>query len=216
MPPKPTIPTEDLNALHENGKRLESQVRSLLQQRAFGQAAKVFDNEWEHTVLANLPLRVSFVLTRLDRRGVRRFLDLCQAEDRDGAPKLTLRVGVDPRRPESTGVLIDGEEEILGFLSAEAEGVLERAAHYASEYAVKPLAITGIEAGQLSFEMELARPDLKQCTACGQLHSGPKEKCEPCREEKRRKKRGAEPVEEQAAVPLARTFRDLSRAEQSL
>lgn len=213
MLPKLAPITPDLKALHENGKRLETQVRGLLEHRAFVQAARVFDEQWESTVLPHLPLRVAFVLTRLDRRGVRRFLDLCQEDTSAGAPALELRSSVDPRRPHATAVMIAGEDEVIGFLSADGEGILERAGDHADLYTVKPLVISGIESGQLSFEMELVRPDLKQCTACSGLHAGEADKCDECIEAKRRKKPKAEPEAERPAVPLAGAFRSLSHAE---
>jgi hypothetical protein len=215
MPPKPATPPEDMQTRHEHGVRLETTVRGLLHHRAVRRAHRIFDQEWELTVLPQLPLRHPFEIERLDNQGMRMLLERDAANE---AVSLHLKRGVDRRMPAAVAVVASSEskEEAIGFLSAEAQAVLERAGDYAELYSVKPLQLTGIGTGNLQFQMELVRPDLRQCSSCGALHADEHVNCEECRKKRRRKQKTLEETAEVAPVAMQSAFRALSQEGQSL
>lgn len=208
-PPKPALPNEELTVLHQRGVQLETKVRGLLHHGAVQQAQRAFDQDWRRSLLPHLPLRYPFVLERLDRRGVSRLLEVLQKED---SFSLQLIYKVDPHHPDAVGVGLKGEDHLFGFLPSEALEVIDEAGEHADLYEPKILAVRGIQSGNMSFEMELARPDLRQCSACGILHTGDKENCEECRSKRRRKKKSLEETQEAPPVPVSSAFNHLARA----
>lgn len=204
MPPKALPPTEDFEARHERAVKLETTVQGLLHHRMVRQAHRVFDQEWEQVILPHLPLRYSFVLARLDRSGLTR---LVEQADGETSPELTMYQGLDPRNPEQIGVLVDGKA--LGFLDKEAQGILERAGEHADLYYLKVIHLN--LAGKPELQVDLVRPDLHTCSACGALHSEDKPKCADCRKKNKRKARGLEHTTEIAPVPLVRAFTKLTQ-----
>lgn len=210
MPPKPAPPIDNMMTRHERGVKLETTVRGLLHHRALKQAHRIFDQEWERTILPHLPLRHPFELTRLDKRGIAMMIERSEG---DKPLALELRQGIDPRAKNATAVVVSAGKkmEVIGFLSKDAEGVLSQAGEYADLYEPKPLQITGVLSGKLVFQMELVRPDLRQCSACDALHTADEINCEDCRKRRRRKTKSLEETAEQASVPLQSAFRHLSR-----
>lgn len=207
MPPKPAPPVEDMQTRHQRGVELETKVRGLLHHREIKQAHDVFNQEWQHTLLADLPLRQSFKLERLDRRGLAKMIERSE----DGKPiRLVLRKNIDPRSPKSLAVVLTGVNEVVGFLPADVQEWLAKAGEYARFYEVKPLTVSGLEAGRPELLMELVRPDLRQCSACGKLHTEDKENCKECRQKRRRKTKTLEETIEHAPVPLNNAFKHLS------
>lgn len=197
------LPDQNLTDQHDKAVQLETTVRGLLDVSRVRDAHRVFDEEWQRTILPHLPLRVPFVLDRVDRHGIAVMID------RDVMPALELRSGVDRRQPQAVAVMISDADEAIGFLPDDALTVLERAGDDADLYGVKLLSGRVDESGTMIFDMELWRADLRQCEACEELHAGDKPKCENCLKGKKRKKRGAEAHNELPAVPLQRTFREI-------
>lgn len=211
MPPKPLPPTDDMMSRDERGKRLETTIRGLIHHRAIKEAHQAFDHEWKRTILPHLPLRHPFKLTRLDKRGL---IKLIEAREADQTLLFDLRQGVDPRNPTAVAVVFEtnGVVEVVGFLGADEEKMLQRAGQYAKLYTPTPLQITGFPNGKLGFQMELVRPDLRQCSACDKLHTEDQINCEECRKKRRRKnKKSLEETAEQAPIPFQGAFRHLSR-----
>jgi hypothetical protein len=83
---------------------------------------------------------------------------------------------------------------------------------YADIYEPKILAIRGLQAGKVEFEMELVRPDFRHCIACERIHTGDEEKCDSCLAEGRRKKPRKEATTEAPAVPVAQAFHNIAEA----
>jgi hypothetical protein len=126
---------------------------------------------------------------------------------------LRMKVGIDPHHPDQIAVVVStgSATEVVGFLSADAITVLRRAGEHKRLYEVKPLQLKGIESGKFEFQMELVRPDLRQCSSCGSLHTAEHVNCEECRKKRRRKNKTLEETAEQAPVPMQSAFLHLSR-----
>ncbi len=204
MPPKPP-PAEDFVSRHEAAVKLETAVDGMLHHAETGLAHDMLASEWERTILPHLPLRYPFALIRIDRRGISRVIELAQ----DGVEvRFSLHPGLDPHSPEATAVTVPGaagEPELVGFLDRGSERVLAEAGEHRSLYGVKSLdTIQGVQSGRIRFEMELVRPDLHQCSACGRLHAGRTENCDDCRSKRKRKTKTLEQTQERAPVPLSR------------
>lgn len=212
MPPKPAPPSQDMKDRHEKGVKLETTVDGLLQHGALGQAQRVFDKDWTDTLLHSLPLRHAFLLDRPERAGVTRLLDLAE----EGEPiELVLMRGVDRRRKKQIAVGISGEDIVVGWLPQEVLDILEEAGDFAEIYEPKILAARGLQTGKIQFEMEIARPDLRQCSACNRIHMGEHENCDDCRSKRRRKKRKLEETAEPPPVPVAQAFHNIAEAHQA-
>lgn len=212
MPPKPAKPSEDMKERHDKALKLEATVDGLLHHGALGQAQRVFDQDWADTILHSLPLRSAFLLDRPDRAGVSKLLDLAE----EGKPvELILMRGVDRRRKRQIAVGISGDDVVVGWLPEEMLEMLQGAGEFAELYEPKILAARGIQSGKIQFEMELARPDLRQCSACNRIHVGEHENCEDCRAKRRRKKRKLEETAETPPVPVAKAFHEISEARQT-
>ena len=209
MPPKPATPSEDMESRHSAGVKLETTVNGLLQHGALGQAQRVFDRDWESTLIASLPLRHSFLLERPDRAGVSSLLDLAEAGE---SVELCLLKGVDRRKKKQIAVGIQGSDTVVGWLPEDCLNLLQEAGDYADIYQPAILAARGLQSGNIQFEMEITRPDLRQCSACQVLHTGEHENCEDCRALRRRKKRKLEETVETPAVPVAQAFNDIAEA----
>ena len=212
MPPKPAPLSQDMQDRHEKGVKLETTVDGLLHHGALNQAQRVFDRDWAETLLASLPLRQSFVLDRPDRTGVARLFDMAEA----GEPvDVVLLRGVDRRRKRQIALGIDGEDVVVGWLPEDILLMLEDTGDFAELYVPKLLAARGLQTGKIEFEVELARPDLRQCSACNNLHVGEHENCEACRAKRRRKKRKLEETAEAPPVPVSQAFHSISEAHHS-
>jgi len=196
---------------HEAGVRIETAVRGLLHHGALRQAEHVFDQGWKSALLPHLPLRHPFMLAHIDHHGVTRMLDALK--ERDGAIELRLLPGVDRRQPKQVGVGLAGEDHLIGFLPADARELLDGAGEYADLYEPKILAMRGLESGDVKFEMELIRPDLRQCSSCTTLHVGEHENCDECRSKRRRKTKTLDETAERPAVPVATAFSHLAAAQ---
>lgn len=186
---------------------LDSSVHSLLHARAHAQAQDLFERTWQQTTLPHLPLRYAFRLERLDSDGVGKMV----ARARNGGNVLMhLESGLDPRDKDAIAVVLTDGRLVVGFLAEDAREVLSRAAEYASLYLPKPLSIDGLSTGQPVMYMELVRPDVRQCSACGTLHTGDKENCDDCRSKRRRKKMTLEETQERPSIALNAAFRRIS------
>ena len=212
MPPKPAPLSEDMKDRHQQAVKLETTVAGLLQHGAVGQARRIFDRDWSETLLHSLPLRQAFLLDRPDRNGISKLLDLAE----EGQPiNLTLMHGVDRRSKRQIAVGIDGQDMTVGWLPEEILQILQEAGQFAEIYEPKILAVSGLQSGQMQFEMQLSRPDLRQCSACNQIHTGQHENCEECRSKRRRKKRKLEETIEAPPVPVNQAFHNLAEAHQT-
>lgn len=194
---------------HETAKQMDTRVRGLVHHGAIGQATRELESNWSRSLLPHLPLRHPFVLERINSQGVARMLEVLK-----NAPAVELRLlpGVDPRHPSMIGVGLAGEDNVIGFLSDDAADILDEAGEYSSLYEPKLLALR-TDRGQKSVECELARPDLRQCSACSELHTGEHENCDECRGKRRRKKKTLAETAEQAPVPVSSAFETLSVAQ---
>lgn len=212
MPPKPAPPSKDMKDRHDKAVKLETTVDGLLQHGALTQAQRVFDRDWAETMLASLPLRQSFILDRPDRAGVARLLDLAESGEE---LEVKLMYGVDRRRKRQIALGIEGQDVVVGWLPEEILEMLSETGDFAELYTPKILAARGLQSGKIEFEVELARPDLRQCSACNNLHVGEHENCDDCRSKRRRKKRKLEETAETPPVPVSQAFHNIAEAHHS-
>ena len=212
MPPKPATPSQDMKDRHEKAVKMEATVDGLLHHGALSQAQRVFDKNWAETILASLPLRQAFLLERPDRAGFSRLLDLAEKGEKFD---LVLMRGVDRRRKKQIAVGIEGEGLVVGWLPEEMLEMLSDAGDYSGLYQPGILAARGLQTGTMQFEMELIRPDLRQCSHCNNLHVGQHENCKECRQKRRPKKRSLEETVEAPAVPVSQAFHNIAEAAHS-
>jgi len=209
MPPKTPPVNQELKELHENAVKMETNVNGLLHHGAIQQAQRVFDRDWQDAMLADLPLRHSFLLDQPDREGIHKLIDL--VEDSKEFELVLLR-GLDRRRKNAIAIGLVGHDAIIGWLPEDVLTLLHDTGEYAEIYEPKILAIRGIQSGKIEFEMEIVRPDFHQCPACEQIHAGEQDKCEECLSTKRRKKPKREATPEAPAVPVAQAFHNIAEA----
>lgn len=206
MPPKTLAPGLNPLTRHNAAVASEARVHGLLHHRAYEQAQRAIEQGFQHATLAHLPLRVGFTLLRLNADGIARMI----ARGEQGQPIVySLLSGIDPRHPEAVAVGVAETQIVLGFLSPEALGVLSRAGEYAHLYEPRFLALVGVDGAGPRLQMELVRPDLRQCSACEKLHTGEHENCHQCRGKRRRKSLSLEETRERAPVPLNNALRHL-------
>jgi hypothetical protein len=210
-PPKLATPTDDMVTRHEHAVRLQTKVHGLVHQGNVPGAIRVFDQGWQSTMLHNLPARYPFLLDKVDRRGVRQLITLAK-DGIDAPPELRALPGVDPINPERVGVGIQGEDNVLGFLPDDALELLDGAGDLADIYDLRLLAVRPTDKGSHNVEVELVRPDLRQCSACTDLHTGEHENCDSCRSRRRRKNRTLEETAEVPSVPTLQAFEDIREA----
>lgn len=209
MAQKPTPPPQNLRDQYNNAVKLETTVNGLLHHGQTKKALEAFENNWETTTLSNLPLRHPFRLQRVDTIGLR----LLVSQDNESKKvSFSLKAGLDKQNPKEIAVLVETEEqiEVVGFLGKETQEMLARAGEGKEFYEVKPLQLSGLQSGDLKFDMELVRPDLRQCSACNKLHLGDQINCEECRKKRRRKQAELHETLEQSSVPMQAALRKLS------
>ena len=109
-------------------------------------------------------------------------------------------------------ILCGPKSELVGFLPEETDDILDQAGSYAELYALRHLKISGMSAGKTTkLQLELVRPDLRQCSACGVLHPGAFENCSECRSRRRRKRMPLEETAERPPVPLHGAIRAVAQ-----
>ena len=209
MPPKPTPPSDEMNTRHQRAVRLESHVRALVDEQQVSAAHHALASEWPSTILEKLPLRLPFEVEALDPRGVQALIAF---KEEEADPQLRLADGFDPHHPDRVAILCGPKSELVGFLPEETDDILDQAGSYAELYALRHLKISGMSAGKTTkLQLELVRPDLRQCSACGVLHPGAFENCSECRSRRRRKRMPLEETAERPPVPLHGAIRAVAQ-----
>lgn len=194
---------------HRRAVKLETQVRALVDEEQVFLAHQTLSEEWPATILERLPLRLTFEVEALDSDGLKELISLSEAEK---DPMLRLVDGFDPHNPDRVAVLCGKKSELLGFLPEEVDEILDQAGSYAELYELRALQVTGLNSRRKTrLQLELVRPDLRQCSACGALHPGAFENCADCRSRRRRKRRKLEETAERPPVPLQGAIRAVTK-----
>lgn len=170
----------------ERASELADEVSAYVREGKHGRATQAFQRGWRDAV-PELPLRFSVVLVRPDRELVaqihRRLVDKIE-------PKLCLQ-----RTDEfSVQVVLADDGQRLGSLPAQDARLLADLQAPDALYHPQVLEIRYDDQGRFHrIAVELVRPELRYCSACGNKHSGPHINCADCRSKRRRK--GAERYE---------------------